>query len=384
MTLATIVVTTVTLMLGMLIPKIDSYSASRPFSNNAVETKARQRWTSPLPIRAVSAADDDADAVHTSSSSSSSSSSLEPAASLLSSSRRHALFSMVVGSATAAAFTAEVALQQPADVVASAAESESTSETSSNLVDAAATTAADAASTFRYELRDRNMNRDAIIREDYWYMLGKNPPRLLSGPIPSDDPQWNAFGTCTTSTDAKTGAVTGNSCTYVSLSLRIPAYSKYAFAISYGAKEYAKLGRLLHVISENQKTSSGKTNESNDSDENLLWAEAASFVQTKSGAVPPAVVDAELKMILLATALLTSPNFPQPGRELLVARYYANEVHFAHGEILRALLSSQEPRVDVQRAMAAWEFGRDSWNSYFQVVNRSIVPKVGDQFEAIA
>lgn len=77
--------------------------------------------------------------------------------------------------------------------------------------------------------------------------------------------------------------------------------------------------------------------------------------------------------------MLTSPNFPGPSRELLVARFYANEVRFAHREILAAV---QER--DASRALRAWEFGRDSWNSFFQVVARQIVPKVGDKFEAIA
>ena len=225
--------------------------------------------------------------------------------------------------------------------------------------------------SFPYELRDRNMNKGTLIREDYWYMMGKTPPRLLSGPLRGDDPQWNAFGSCVTSTDPG-GAAMGNSCTYVSLSLRIPAYSKYGFAISYGSKEYAKLGKLLDMIAKDKNGGSSDNN---------LWDEAASFVQQPSdkGSVPPAVVDAELKMILLATALLTSPNFPQPSRELFVGRFYANEVHFAHGEILNALQAR-----DIARAREAWNFGRDSWNSYFQVVNRAIVPKVGDQFEAIA
>lgn len=77
-------------------------------------------------------------------------------------------------------------------------------------------------------------------------------------------------------------------------------------------------------------------------------------------------------------AMLTSPNFPGPSRELLVARYYANEVRFANREILAAVRER-----DAGRALQAWQFGKDSWNSYFQVVARQIVPKVGDPFEII-
>jgi len=198
----------------------------------------------------------------------------------------------------------------------------------------------------QYELRDRNMNKEAVIREDYWNMMGKTPPRLLSAPLRGDDPQWNAFGTCASSVDG------GNSCTYVSLKQRIPTYSKYGFNIAYGGKDYAKLGQLLKKQS---------------------WSEAAELMDKTSP-----IVDAELKMVLFATAMLTSPNFPGPSRELLVARFYVNEAHFAHQELAQAIQQQ-----DDVRAQSAWEFGKDSWNSYFQVVNRAIVPKVGDKFEPI-
>jgi hypothetical protein len=89
-------------------------------------------------------------------------------------------------------------------------------------------------------------------------------------------------------------------------------------------------------------------------------------------------VDAELKMVLFATAVTTSPNFPGPSRELLVARFYVNEVRYAHERIAAALSDG-----DADTALAAWMFGRDSWNSYFTVVNRSVVPKVGDKFAPI-
>lgn len=128
-----------------------------------------------------------------------------------------------------------------------------------------------------------------------------------------------------------------------------------------GAREYRDLGQELQQSNawEKEKTMSLLTD-------------------LPSGSPCPAE-DALLKAILLATALLTSPNYSGPPRELLVARFYVNEVGFALREI-RDALDAQ----DAVRARAAWEFGRDSWNSYFMVVNRAIVPKVGDKFETIA
>ena len=187
-------------------------------------------------------------------------------------------------------------------------------------------------------------------------MLGKTPPRRLETPLKGDDPQWNAFGTCSSSESG------GNSCTYVSLGQRTQAYGKYHFAIEDGAREFQKLGKVLRAT------------QASDS----AWQEATPFFIRLERTPPPAIIDAELKMILLATALTTSPNFPGPSRELLVARFYANEAHFAAQEIEAAIETH-----DSMRALQAWEFGKDSWNSYFQVVNRSIVPKVGDKFQPI-
>lgn len=200
------------------------------------------------------------------------------------------------------------------------------------------------------ENRDRKNNRDALIREDYWFQTGKTPPRLLTTSLQGDDPQWNAFGSCTSSVDG------GNSCTYVSLKQRTPAYAKYGSTIAQGAREYQTLGQILQQS-------------------NSDWEQASGLIRADLGA---ATVDAELKMILLATALTTSPNFPIPSKELLVARFYANEVHCAQ----RRLRAAVEER-NREDALRIWEFGKDSWNSYFQVVNRSITPKVGDKFELI-
>lgn len=211
-----------------------------------------------------------------------------------------------------------------------------------------------------FEFRNRQGNKNAVIRDDYWYIYGKTPPRSLKAPLPQDDPQFNAFGSCTSSDSSG-----GNSCTYVALTQRIPAYSKYGSSIAYGGRDFQRLGDLLQRLAKKPT----------DQD---LWIEASRLVTVEAGSVPPPIVDSELKMVLLATALTTSPNFPGPNRELLVARFYSNECHQAH-RVLQDAIATR----DIQRAVGAWEFGRDSWNSYFQVVNRSISPKVGDKFVAI-
>lgn len=230
---------------------------------------------------------------------------------------------------------------------------------------------ADDNEAFGYEYRDRKSNKDALIREDYWYMMGKSPPRLLNGPIKQDDPQWNAFGACQT---AEAGGATSNSCTYVSLKQRIPVYSKYSFSIGLGAKEYSKLGKALQQAAAVSSTASFPSN----GDE--YWNEAASYIFTATQLSPPTpVVDALLKMVLFASGMLTSPNYSGPNKQLLVARFYANEVGFATKELKEAIESRDSPR-----ALAAWNFGKDSWNSYFQVVNGSVSAKVGEKFEPIS
>jgi hypothetical protein len=204
---------------------------------------------------------------------------------------------------------------------------------------------------YPYESRDRQNNKDALIRDDYWYMMGKTPPRRMGeGMMKSDNPQWNTFGSCET-----TGST--NSCTYVSLKQRIPAYSKYAFLIRLGSKDFFKIRNEIEAEH---------------------WDAAKLLLLPSSSSVPPPAIDALLKMILLASSLLTSPNYSGPNRELLVARFYVNECAFATKELSLAIETK-----DRNRALAAWEFGRDSWNSYFTIVNRQINDKVGDKFELI-
>lgn len=44
---------------------------------------------------------------------------------------------------------------------------------------------------YDYENRDRKQNKEALIREDYWYFSGRKPPRRLDiDAFPADDPTW--------------------------------------------------------------------------------------------------------------------------------------------------------------------------------------------------
>jgi hypothetical protein len=227
----------------------------------------------------------------------------------------------------------------------------------------------------QYESRNRNGNKDALIREDYWYMLGRTPPRLLTGPVRgANDPQWNAFGSC----ESEVGGP--NPCTYVSLNLRIPAYSKYASSIAYGSQQYERLGQILKQL----QSSASDGVDASSSIPNSLWLDASEFYAAgsdgSSSTYPSPVVDAELKLILFATAMTTSPNFPQPSRELLLARYYANEIHYVNRQLAS---EAGGPIRDSRRALALWEYGRDAWNSYYQIVNQHVSPKVGEPFALI-
>jgi len=208
---------------------------------------------------------------------------------------------------------------------------------------------------FAYERRDRKGNKNAIVREDWWYLSGTLPPRKLDSlGADFDNPKWNTWGTCTES-------AAGNSCTYVALSQRIPTYSKYAFNVRLGASDFGKLGEILN------------------SGSNIDWAIANSFLSDSTSGMPSPICDSLLKSLLMAGGLLTSPNYSGPPKELLVARFYINEVAFSVNELREAIAVRDETR-----AKMAWEFGRDSWNSYFAVVNKNISPKVGDKFEQLA
>ena len=110
------------------------------------------------------------------------------------------------------------------------------------------------------------------------------------------------------------------------------------------------------------------------------WAEVREAVSRSGpdGRPPPPAVDSLLKAGLLASQLLVSPNNPREKRAASLATFYVNEVSFALDALAAAAAAQDEAR-----ATEAWDFGRDSWNSYIAVVNPSIVPKVGDPFDLI-
>eukprot|EP00978_Attheya_sp_CCMP212_P018777 scaffold51859_cov52-Attheya_sp.AAC.3 len=203
-----------------------------------------------------------------------------------------------------------------------------------------------------YENRARRGNKEALIREDVWYMLGKQPPRQLpEGALSAESgPEYNAWGTCIT-----TGGQ--NSCTYVPLKQRYPAYSKYAFNIQLGAQEYSLLGKAIEAQD---------------------WDRAQSYLVRNNNNSPPPVEDALLKMVLMGTQFLTTPNYSGPPRELLVARFYVNEAHYATVQLRNAVACH-----DAVQSQQLWNFGRDSWNSYLALLNRGITEKVGDKIPLI-
>jgi hypothetical protein len=279
-------------------------------------------------------------------------------------SRRRAIASVAVAGGVSAFWPTFVSFAVAAVPSTDALSDSATAATTTLSPVETATTASD---YFPFESRDRKGNKNTVIREDYWYMMGKTPPRQLLGPLKGDNPQFNTYGAC-----ESTVVGGGNPCTYISLKQRAPAYSKYASSILAGSQEYQALGGHLQNLRRIAKGIDSSSIETS-------WQEAASYVVTEEHSPPPPIVDAELKMILFATAMTTSPNFPGPSRELLVSRFYVNEAHYAHIAIKLAILSR-----DLDAALQAWQFGRDSWNSYFQAVSRSIVPKVGERFAPIA
>ena len=100
----------------------------------------------------------------------------------------------------------------------------------------------------------------------------------------------------------------------------------------------------------------------------------------EKGKAPSSLRQASRKALLLADGLLISANSGSLGREILVARYYINEFHYAT-ERIAEILSADE--IDWAAASELWRLGADSYNSFFVCVNKAIVPKVGEKFAAV-
>jgi len=112
-------------------------------------------------------------------------------------------------------------------------------------------------------------------------MMEKRPPRrMLDGMMRSNDPKWNEYGSC----DSSGGT---NSCTYIQLKKRITSYSKYAFEISIGSKDFSKLGMTLNAGN---------------------WDLTESLLTDDTTGMPPPVKDALLKLVLFASGMLKTPN----------------------------------------------------------------------------
>jgi hypothetical protein len=196
--------------------------------------------------------------------------------------------------------------------------------------------------------RNRGTNSNALILKDFWYDYAVVPPRKLRmGELPTKQPQFNAFGACVE-----------NSCTYVPLKRRYDGYSKYATDVAFGSALFAGLdgpirrGEWAAISAAVERGSSGSSS------------------KRPTGPVYVAL----LRAILLANALLISENSADI-RDALLARFYVNEAGFAATELQAAAAAADQPR-----ALAAWQLGVDAWQSYFTVVNRGIVPKVGEPF----
>ena len=197
-----------------------------------------------------------------------------------------------------------------------------------------------------YNARFRGMETP-LITGDYYYIFGQVPPRSITAPK-IDQPKWNTFGSCI-----------DDSCTYVPIQQRYTAYTKYELRLSRGLTQF---GSLKGAIASQD------------------WENVLAKVSRGSGdgKSPAPAVDALLKAGLLASQLLVSPNNLREKKASSLALFYVNEASYAID-----LIAAAAKRKDVAAAKSAWEFGRDSWNSYLNVVNPSIVPKVGEPFPLV-
>ena len=205
------------------------------------------------------------------------------------------------------------------------------------------------------EKRDRGLNEKALIANDFYFVTGRKPPRVLDVQnLPRDDPKWNAWGECASGSDGS------NACTYIPLKQRYDAYSKHGLTVRAASEDLVDLGQALRKKDLN----------------------TASFLldSGEKGKAPSSLRQASRKALLLADGLLISANSGSLGREVLVARYYINEFHYAT-ERIAEILSVDD--VDWASASELWRLGADSYNSFFVCVNKAIVPKVGEKFAAV-
>ena len=206
------------------------------------------------------------------------------------------------------------------------------------------------------ENRDRGLNEKALISTDFYFVTGRRPPRVLDVQnLPRDDPKWNAWGECASGSDGS------NACTYIPLKQRYDAYSRHGSTVMAAAEDLADLAELGRALKQRD-----------------LAAAALLLDNGEKVKAPSALRSASRKALLLADGLLISANSGGLGREILVARYYVNEFHYATERIM---LASDD--VDWGAVSDLWRLGADSYNSFFVCVNKAVVPKVGEKFVAV-
>ena len=90
------------------------------------------------------------------------------------------------------------------------------------------------------ENRDRGLNEKALIANDFYFVTGRKPPRVLDiQNLPRDDPKWNAWGECASGSDGS------NACTYIPLKQRYDAYSKHGLTVRAASEDLVDLGQAL-------------------------------------------------------------------------------------------------------------------------------------------
>lgn len=181
-----------------------------------------------------------------------------------------------------------------------------------------------------------------IIENDFPYATGRYPPRVLDlEALPEQDANvevFNAWGKCVQ-----------DSCSYVGLKQRYEGYKKGRYAVELASKAL-------------------------DGDLREAAAGEIDFPDECADKFEKAL----RRCSLLSNALLISENYGT-SNEALVARFYLNEAFYGSKTLAAAC-----KQADLAAAAQAWALCRDSWNSFLVLVNRAIVPKVGDKFPLVA
>lgn len=150
-------------------------------------------------------------------------------------------------------------------------------------------------------------------------------------------PIYNAWGACVQ-----------DSCSYVPLKQRYDGYKKYKDSTTRASSILQ--GALLQSA----------TGSAFDVDEGKVFEKALR------------------RGVLFANILLISENYGT-SNEALAARFYVNEAYFGMVQ-----LQKEAGAGNTAAAKEWWLLCRDSWNSYLTLINRAIVPKVGDKFPLIS